>query len=251
MEPSRALLAVLDGVTVVHPGGVVALDNVSLTVRSRESIALVGPSGAGKTTVLAVLAGLVRATSGSATAFGLVLPRPDTRDGRSERRRVGLIHQAFALTDALSVEANVAAGGLGGRSILQSARALARATNTAEALSTVGLDGLGAARVNELSGGQRQRVAIARLLVQDPDLTLADEPAASLDPSLAKRMARLLAQRSLVDGRATVASLHDPSLALENFDRIIGLDRGRVMFDRSAGEVDAALLDSLYESDRG
>ena len=114
------------------------------------------------------------------------------------------------------------------------------------ALDAVDAGGLADARTEELSGGQRQRVAIARLLVQDPDVVLADEPAASLDPELGRLAVSLLAERVATPGRALVMSIHDPALALAHCDRIVGLRAGRPVFDLPAAEVDGAVLAEVY-----
>ena len=111
-------------------------------------------------------------------------------------------------------------------------------------LATVGLADRAAARVDELLGGQQQRVALARVLVQDPPVVLADEPFASLDPGLTGQLADLLLR--VCEGRTLVALLHDVGLALERFPRIVGLRAGQVLFDLPAGEVTAVRLKELY-----
>jgi phosphonate transport system ATP-binding protein len=223
-----------------------ALDEVDLTIAAGERVAVVGPSGAGKTTLLAVLSGLQVPTSGTARAFGADLAALGGRAGRQVRRRIGTVSQGLDLVGPLRVVHNVNAGRLGGWSLWRAAAALVApgaAPDAEAALARVGLAGRGRERTELLSGGERQRVAIARLLVQRPDLVLADEPVSSLDPEHARVVLDLL----LSLGDATVVvSLHDPVLALERFDRVVALRAGRVAFDAPAGEVGPELLAGLY-----
>jgi phosphonate transport system ATP-binding protein len=204
----------------------------TLDVRAGERIALIGPSGAGKTTLLRLINGSVRPTTGDVTVS-------------AARREIGTIDQAFALVDALRVIHNVNAGHLGRWSTL---RALASLIAPHERpLAAAVLDRLGIretidARTGDLSGGQRQRVAIARVLVQDASLVLADEPVSQLDPERAVMVLKLLTSR---DG-TVIACLHRPDLAREYFGRIVGLRAGRVIFDLPAAHVTPALLAPLY-----
>lgn len=241
----------LDDVTVRYGGrsATRALDGVTLHVAAGERVALLGPSGAGKTTVLRVIAGRVRPTSGRATVLGHDTDSLGGRSGRRVRRRIGTIQQDLALTDALRVVHNVNAGRLGEWSTARALRSLVSIVDrdgAHAALAEVDASEVIDARTDELSGGQRQRVAIARLLVQDPDVVLADEPAASLDPALARSAVSLLAERVASPGRALVLSLHDPALARAHCTRLVGLRAGVVTFDRPVGEVGDEDLDALY-----
>jgi phosphonate transport system ATP-binding protein len=241
----------LDDVTVRYgdPSGPRALDGITLHVGAGERVALLGPSGAGKTTVLRVIAGRVLPTSGEATVLGHDTGALAGRAGRRIRRRIGTIHQDLALTDALRVVHNVNAGRLGEWSTARSLRSLVSPVDrdrAKRALAEVDAAELIDARTDELSGGQRQRVAIARLLAQDPDVVLADEPAASLDPALAASAVALLAERVASPGRALVLSLHDPTLARAHCTRLVGLRVGAVVFDRPVDHVGDDDLASLY-----
>jgi phosphonate transport system ATP-binding protein len=209
-----------------------ALDDVSLDVRAGERIALIGPSGAGKTTLLRLINGSVQPTAGHVTVS-------------AARREIGTIDQAFALVEALRVVHNVNAGHLGRWSTLRALVSLIAARErpvAAAVLDRLGIRDTIDTRTGDLSGGQRQRVAIARVLVQDPALVLADEPVSQLDPERALMVLRLLTSR---DG-TLIASMHRPDLAREYFGRIVGLRAGRVVFDRPATEVTPALLAPLY-----
>ena len=238
----------LDGVGVRY-GSLDALRDVDLRVTAGERVALLGPSGAGKSTLLAVLGGRVLPTSGEARVLGHGIGELRGRHGRSVRRRIGTVHQGFALTDSLRVVHNVSAGMLGtwstGTAVWSLVRPVER-ERVVEALDRVGIADRIDDRTADLSGGQRQRVALARLLVQDPDLVLADEPAASLDPELGRLAVRLLAEVAATPDRALVVSLHDPELARAHCNRLVGLRAGSVVFDRPVADVDDGELAELY-----
>jgi len=233
----------------VYFGPVRALAGVDLRIRSGERVALLGASGAGKSTLLGVLAGRVRPSAGQAAVMGADTTTLTGRHGRDVRRRIGTVHQDFALTDSLRVLHNVNAGRLGAWSTWRALRSLAFPVDrevVSDALARVDLADKVDARTADLSGGQRQRVAIARLLVQDPDLVLADEPAASLDPQLGALAVRLLADVAAAPDRALVMSLHDPELARRYSDRAIGLRAGAVVFDEPSERLGDELLADLY-----
>jgi phosphonate transport system ATP-binding protein len=230
-------------------GAVRALAGVDLRVGAGERVALLGPSGAGKTTLLRLVGGRLRASRGRVTVLGHDMAELGDRSGRAVRRRIGTVDQDLALTGALRVRHNVNGGRLGEWSTWRALASLVVQSGRAEvdaALASVDAGGLADARTDELSGGQRQRVAIARLLVQDPDVVLADEPAASLDPELGHLAVSLLAERVAAPGRALVMSIHDPALALTHCDRIIGMRAGRVVFDRPAAEVGGDEIGEVY-----
>jgi phosphonate transport system ATP-binding protein len=224
-----------------------AVGPVSLAVGVREAVAVVGPSGAGKTTLLRLLAGQVRPTAGRVVVGGrdlAVLP------GRRELARlVGLVPQSLDLVPQLSVRHNVQAGALGSWGPLRSLAALLLPLEhppARVAAERVGLRDRWDERVADLSGGERQRVALARLLVQDSALLLADEPVAALDPGRADDVLGLLCATARADGRALVVSLHAPELARRHVDRVVALRSGQVVFDLPAAQVTDELLDDLY-----
>jgi phosphonate transport system ATP-binding protein len=177
---------------------------------------------------------------------------PAALSGRALRRlraRVGTVHQHLELVGQLRVVHNVNAGRLPEWSAARAAWSLVRPQGVAEvaaALERVGLADRVFERTERLSGGQRQRVAIARLLVQRPDLVLADEPASALDPVLADRALALLGELALTRGGALVAALHDPALVRRHCDRVVGLAGGRVVLDRPVAALSAADLAGLY-----
>ena len=233
---------------------VLALNGVTLEVRPGEQIALLGQSGAGKTTLFRLLNGTLRPTAGSVVFDGCDTASLSNRGLRAMRRRVGTIYQQHHLVPSLTALENTLCGALGRMSLLTTLRSIFRPAKTdlehaMRALELVGLADKRAARADELSGGQQQRLAAARVLMQSPDVILADEPTASLDPELAESMTSLLAGLAR-DGRKTlIMAVHKVELALEHFPRVVGLRAGSLSFDVSPSEVQQDLLSALYARD--
>lgn len=246
MSAGTALL--LRGVTVDH-GDRKALDEVDLVVRDGERVALVGPSGAGKSTLLGLGNGMVVPTSGHVEVLGTDPARADPGALRGLRRRIGTVHQQLNLIGPLRVVHNLNAGRLGTWGRLRAARSLVRpleVDRAREALARVGIADRIDVRTDRLSGGEQQRVALARVLVQDPDIILADEPVSSLDPARAEEVMALLCG-VLGEHRTLVVSLHDFDLAVRHCDRIVGLRGGRVVLDTPSSEVDHDVRNRLYD----
>ncbi len=226
-----------------------ALRNVTLSVRVGERVALVGPSGAGKSTLIKLLNGTLIPTSGSLHALGQDLTALSPRQVREIQRQIGTIYQQFHLVDNLRVVHNVNAGQLGRWSSPKALLSLfwpLEVEAAAKALHQVGIPEKLYERADQLSGGQQQRVAIARVLVQDPQAILADEPIASLDPERGREVLDLLLRLSRDGGKTLVCSLHAIELALDRFDRIVGLREGQVLFDCLAENVQAEMIEALY-----
>lgn len=173
------------------------------------------------------------------------------RSRRRLQRQIGTIYQQFHLIDNLQVIHNVNAGHLGRWSFWRAAFSLMfplEVEKAASALQQVGIAEKLYERCERLSGGQQQRVAIARVLVQDPEIVLADEPIASLDPERSREVMQLLGQMCVELGKTLVVSLHDFEMARRYCDRIVGLREGRVLFDLSAGSVSLEMVDELYKN---
>jgi len=243
----------LAAVAKVYPslqGGGTSLAAVSFDVQKGERVAVIGPSGAGKTTLFRLLNGTLRPSAGALRFHDQDVAGFSPRQARAMRRRIGTIHQQSLLVPSLSVLENTLCGALGSWSLLRAVRtaispARADVGRAMAALARVGLSDKRDARADELSGGQQQRVAIARLVVQDPEVILADEPFAALDPALSDSIAALLL--GLADaGRTLVCTLHDVERALRLFPRVIALREGRVAFDTRSSAVSRAVLDELY-----
>jgi phosphonate transport system ATP-binding protein len=227
-----------------------ALDGVDLEVGPGERVALVGPSGAGKSTLLRVCNGSAAQTSGEVEVLGLRLAGAASRELRQVRRRIGTIHQHLHLVGSLRVVHNVNAGHLGSWSALRALGSLLRPleVDTArQALARMGIEQTLLERTDRLSGGEQQRVALARVLVQAPDLILADEPVSSLDPARSEEAMQMLTAL-VADRRSLVVSLHDFDLARRRCDRIVGLRAGRVVFDVPAAEASDDLGAELYRT---
>jgi len=221
------------------------LDAVSFEVQRGEFVALLGPSGAGKTTLIKCLTGQLRPQRGQVLLAGA---DPAAAQGR-ERRRVAVIFQQFNLVRRLSALDNVLAGRLGH---VPAWRGWTRRFDTADqrlalqCLERVGLLEAAGQRADTLSGGQQQRVAIARALAQQPELIVADEPVASLDPAISAGILELLQGICRDDGVAVVCSLHQLHLARQYAQRMIGLAAGQLRFDARTEYVDDGATTALY-----
>jgi phosphonate transport system ATP-binding protein len=233
-----------------------ALDAVSLRIAPGEMVALIGASGSGKSTLLRHVAGLIAADRASGEirvdgacvqAGGRIAPNI-----RAIRGNVGFVFQQFNLVARLSVMTNVLAGRL---SRMPMRRSLLRLFTQEErwaavrALARVGIAERAHQRASTLSGGQQQRAAIARALVQEAKIILADEPIASLDPESARRVMELLAQINREDDITVVVSLHQVGFALRYCRRVVALDRGQVVYDGPAAALSAERLRSIYGGD--
>ena len=240
-------------VVKAFPGERAALDGVSLAVDRGAQVAFIGPSGAGKTTLFRLLNLTLRPTAGALLFDGVEVGTLSERALRRARTRIGTIYQQHNLVGRLRVVHNVLAGNLGRWSGLKALASLAHPTEAGEAvraLTRVAIPEKLWARTDELSGGQQQRVAIARVLIQDPEVILADEPVSSVDPSLAVAIVTLLRDLSRESKKTLLMNLHSVELALGYFPRIVGLRDGRILFDLRPDAVTPGLLQSLYEGHR-
>ena len=227
-----------------------ALGPVDLEIAFGEKIGVVGPSGAGKSTLLKLMSGAVKPSTGTVEIKDRLLSSIQVRE---RSRIVGLMPQQFDLVPQLSARKNIEAGNSGRWSLLRTLAALLfpiHDLNASEIAIDLGLEDHMNERTSRLSGGQQQRVALARLLVQNPEMMMLDEPVASLDPSLASQILKSLCGESKTPDsmqKTVVASLHSPELATRYFDRVIGLSSGTIVFDKTASEVDDSDLNSLYQ----
>ena len=233
-------------------GGLAAVDGVSLAVAQGQTVALVGPSGAGKTTLLRLMAGSLAPDDGVVCLhgcdIGVLTP------GRKLAGLVGIVAQQYDLVPNLSALQNVLAGHLGSWSLWRSLLSLVAPRDkplAMRALERVGVADQAYQRAGLLSGGEQQRVAIARVLVQDPAVVLADEPVASLDPARAADVLQLLTGIARENGKTLMASMHAVELAMGHFDRLVGVRDGTVRFDAAPSAVTEAMLANLYALDAG
>lgn len=236
-------------------GPVRALGGLTFDVQIGERVALLGPSGAGKTTLFRLLNATLRPTRGILKFDDRDITAMSGSDLRATRRRIGTIYQQPHLVPSLSALENTLCGRLGSWSLIHTLRNIVRPSEgdtkqAISALESVGLADKQNARADELSGGQQQRLTIARVLMQDPDVILADEPFASLDPALSETVASLLLDLVTNGRRTLVATMHDVELALQLFPRIIGIRNGCVVFDKSAVRVDREAISLLYAGEQ-
>jgi phosphonate transport system ATP-binding protein len=234
----------------VFPPDTVALDDVSLDVAAGEFVMVIGQSGAGKTTLLRCLNRLEEPTAGEVFLNESRVTGASSEALRAARRQIGMIFQQFNLVRRASVLENVLAGRLGYVPALPSLlgrfprkdRDLARGC-----LRLVGLEEFAGRRADTLSGGEQQRVAIARALAQEPKVILADEPTASLDPKLTESIMGILQRINLERRLSLVVSQHMLDTALTYGTRIVGLRRGRVVFDGPPGAMTPDRVADIYE----
>src|SRR5262252_1984380 len=232
-----------------YRAGEPVLQDVSLTVEGRGLTAIIGPSGTGKSTLVRCINRLVEPTSGEILFRGQDMVRLSSRELRAARRRIGMIFQEYNLVERLSVIENVLCGRLGYVPVW---RAWLRRFSNAdiarafELLDAVGLGALATQRADQLSGGQRQRVGIARALMQEPDLLLADEPTSSLDPKTSVEIMELIARRAGERDIPAIVNMHNVELARRFADRIVGMARGEVVFDGKPTELEDSHLLNIY-----
>jgi phosphonate transport system ATP-binding protein len=237
-------------------GGRHALRDVSLTIEAGEMVALIGASGSGKSTLLRHVAGLMPSNSnadGQIVVNGAVVQKAGriSKDIRTARANIGFVFQQFNLVGRLPVIVNVLAGGVYRMPLWRSLLKIFSRDEVArgiEALRRVGIAECCAQRASTLSGGQQQRAAIARTLVQQAKVVLADEPIASLDPESSRKVMDILQRINQEDGCTVVVSLHQVNVAMKYCPRTIALASGRVVFDGPSVELTPALLRELYGS---
>jgi phosphonate transport system ATP-binding protein len=238
----------IEDLVKVYPGGVRALDDVSLTVREGEFVVLIGLSGSGKSTLLRCVNRLVNPTSGRVRLDGVDVTAAGPAQLRQLRRNIGMIFQQFNLVRRSTVLRNVLTGRLGYLSAWRSALGHFGEDDYRRALvnlERVGLRERAHQRADRLSGGQQQRVGIARALMQEPRIMLADEPVASLDPATSHSVLKYLQQINR-DGMTVICSLHFLSLARTYGTRVVALKEGRLVFDGLPSEIDERRFREIY-----
>ena len=225
-----------------------ALSSLSFNIKKGEIVALIGPSGAGKTTLLNSLAKTVKIDLGEILISDINIDK--YKNNKSFAKQVGIIRQQFDLVPQLPVIHNVLAGRFNEWGFMKSLISLIFPQDkklALTALERVGLLEKVYEKTSNLSGGEQQRVAIARLLVQNPECILADEPISSLDPARAHDILTLLIKIVYEENLTLIASLHSVDYALKYFKRIIGLREGQIYFDLPSDKVTDKLLKDLYK----
>ena len=239
----------VENLTKVYDGGVQALDDVSFEVQPGEFLAVIGLSGSGKSTLLRCINRLIEPTAGTITWDGVDVTAASQEDLRRIRRRIGMVFQHFNLVTRSKVLTNVLAGRLGYVSPALSVVNRFPASDIRKAhaqLERVGLGDKSESRADELSGGQQQRVGVARAMMQDPEMMLADEPVASLDPVLAHSIMQYLELINDEDGVTVLCSLHFLDLVHRYADRVIALNEGQLVFEGRPEEIDDDKFQEIY-----
>lgn len=239
----------LQGVSKTYANGFTALHDLDLHIAAGERVAFIGSSGAGKTTLFRLLNCTLRPTAGTLTIGKVDSTKLHGRRLYQMRRNIGTIYQQHNLVPRLRVMHNVLAGHLGRWSTARAFLSLLHPLeldSAVAALQRVGLADRIFQRTDQLSGGEQQRVAIARVLVQEPSIILADEPVASLDPALAENIVRLLIDLAEQQQKTLLVSLHNVRLALEYFPRIVALQHGRSVFDGKPQDLAAPAMQRLF-----
>ncbi len=237
-----------NSVSRVYGDGTRAVDDISLHIRRGEFCVLLGPSGAGKSTLMNMVNGVVEPSSGSITLGNIPLNK---KNMSTIQRRIGMIHQQLHLVPRLSVLHNVLAGLLPEVSLWRSlikSFPLKDQRRACELLNEVGMEEKHLfRRASALSGGQQQRVAIARAFISEPEVVIADEPVASLDPAMSRSVLESLKTAAKHHGATVICTLHQLDYALEFADRIIALRSGKVFFDGNPDELDSNTQSQLYD----
>jgi phosphonate transport system ATP-binding protein len=235
--------------TKIYEGGVKALDNVSFTVPKGQFLAVIGLSGSGKSTLLRCINRLIEPTEGQILWNGEDLTAATQDEMRRIRRKIGMVFQQFNLVHRSKVLTNVLAGRLGYTNpafSLVNRFSKEDVEMALQQMTRVGIEDKAGNRADELSGGQQQRVGIARALMQEPEMILADEPVASLDPVLAHSIMVHLEEINQEDGVTVLCSLHFLDLVHRYASQAIALNDGMLVFEGTPAEIDDEKFKEIY-----
>lgn len=238
-----------DKVNKVYPNGLHALKNISLEINQGEFVAIIGLSGAGKSTLLRTINRMHDISEGSLTVNGQEVNNLTGKDLRKFRRKVGMVFQSFNLVTRTTVINNVLTSRVPDMPLWKSILGLYSKEDKVialEALDKVGILDKAYVRADQLSGGQQQRVALARTLAQKPEIILADEPVAALDPITAKQVMDDFKKINKELNMSVLINIHHVDLALKYADRVIGIKAGEIVYDGPSTEVDSEVLKQIY-----
>ena len=238
-----------DKVNKVYPNGLHALKNVSLDIKQGDFVAIIGLSGAGKSTLLRTINRMHDISEGSLTVNGQEVNDLAGKDLRKFRRKVGMVFQSFNLVTRTTVINNVLTSRVPDMPLWKSIIGLYSKEDKVialEALDKVGILDKAYVRADQLSGGQQQRVALARTLAQKPEIILADEPVAALDPITAKQVMDDFKKINKELNMSVLINIHHVDLALKYADRVIGIKAGEIVYDGPSTEVDSEVLKQIY-----
>lgn len=232
-----------------YGSGEPVLKNLDLTVEGETVVSIIGSSGAGKSTLLRCINRLVEPTSGSIVLNGTELTKLRGRDLRTARRKIGMVFQSFNLVDRLTVMENVMSGRLG---YISTWAAVSRRyprediLRAYQLMERVGIAHYADSRADGLSGGERQRVGVVRALMQQPEILLADEPTASLDPKTSEQIMQLLRDLSGELKLPVLINIHNVTEAKQYTDRIVGMRYGRIIFDDAPAALTEDAMEAIY-----
>ena len=238
-----------DKVNKVYPNGLHALKNISLEINQGEFVAIIGLSGAGKSTLLRTINRMHDISEGSLTVNGQEVNDLAGKDLRKFRRKVGMVFQSFNLVTRTTVVNNVLTSRVPDMPLWKSIIGLYSKEDKVialEALDKVGILDKAYVRADQLSGGQQQRVALARTLAQKPEIILADEPVAALDPITATQVMDDFKKINKELNMSVLINIHHVDLALKYADRVIGIKAGEIVYDGPSKNVDSAVLKQIY-----
>jgi phosphonate transport system ATP-binding protein len=239
-------------VVKTYPGGVTALRGVSLEIKQGEFVAIIGLSGAGKSTLLRSINQMNTITSGSLKVNGVEVSSLKGEELRRFRRKIGMVFQSFNLVKRTTVIKNVLAARVADMPLWKSLLGVYTKADkilALEALDNVGILEKAYVRADMLSGGQQQRVALARCLAQQPDIILADEPVASLDPLTSQQVMADFVKINRQFNITVVANMHHVDIATKYASRIIGIKAGEIVFDGPSEKLTNDILTEIYGRD--
>lgn len=244
----------IDSLSKEYKGGTKALTDINFSIKEGEFVSIIGPSGAGKSTLLRCINKMIDTTKGSIVFDNISVENIKKNKLRELRTKIGMIFQHYNLVNRLSVVENVLHGRLGYKSTLEGV--IGKYTeeekeNAFNILQKLGLEDEAYKRCDQLSGGQKQRVGIARALIQNPKLVLCDEPIASLDPSASKIIMDHLSNINKEMGITCLLNLHQVDVAVKYSHRIIGINKGRVIFDGKPEDLTKVKIHEIYGSEFG
>lgn len=242
-------IIILEDVEQIYPN-CVALEKINLTIYQGEIVGLIGSSGAGKSTIINLINGTLLASKGKVLVFNKNIAQLSPQQLRKIQRKIGTIYQQFHLVENLKVIHNINAGKLSHWSFFQALISLIyplEVKSVKKILTQLGIPEKIYTPTYQLSGGQKQRVALGRVLRQNPEIILADEPIASLDPKLSRKILNLLHHISKKDNKTLIMSLHSVELARQYCDRLIGLRTGKILFDLPVRDISNEMIKCLYE----
>lgn len=239
----------VEHLTKIFPGGTVALKDVSFEVKPGEFLVIIGLSGSGKSTLMRCINRMIEPTSGKIYIDDVDITALSQEEMRKLRRSIGMIFQQFNLVKRSSVLTNVLSGRLG---YIPPSWALLNyfpkdeVSRAMTNLGRVGIPEKARTRADQLSGGQQQRVGIARALMQEPRLILADEPVASLDPATSHSVLKYVEELNKKDGITVLCALHFLSLARRYGTRILALKAGQIVYEGLPADIDERRFKEVY-----